>query len=190
MAAFVCAHLSSALTHLKIASMWLGESLQGLPVKEQLNPPEFHLCMFESSSDLHYCASPSQHRHLLAGKRWFLLHKMALVHGKKCWTIIEPNVVFITTLANTCFPRSPLLEGYVLKKTLYSLQAPKNLWKHHMTLMLHNRSTHSPKHSHLISNVCVCVLVDCFHLFVIFHFSSWWLYKTLWDYKWDQRQNK
>lgn len=88
---------------------------------------------------------------------------MALVHGKKCWTIIEPNVVFITTLANTCFPRSPLLEGYVLKRHS-TLQAPK-------------KSLKSSYDIDAPQQICTftqafpfnleCVLVDCFHLFFI-----------------------
>lgn len=71
------------------------EKLQLSPFKGRMHPAQFSV--FESSSDLSYCDSLSQHRHLLAGKRLFLPHKTFLVQGKKCWTIVVPNVFFITT---------------------------------------------------------------------------------------------
>lgn len=85
---------------------------------------EFSHSVLESSSDLSYVHSLSQHGHLLAGKRLFLLVKdyLFLFMGKN----VEPlfyQMWFLSLPGKLLFSRFQLL----LNKGTLSLQRPQNI---------------------------------------------------------------
>lgn len=85
-----------------------------------MHPAQFSV--FESSSDLSYCDSLSQHRHLLAGKGLFLLHKTFLVQGKNVGPLLY-QMCFLSQLGKSLFAKIP--DVIMLLKKMLSLQPPQ-----------------------------------------------------------------
>lgn len=107
-----CSYLS-----LEILNVFTRGGLRGSPIRGRLSAPQYKLCTFESSPDLNYCDSVSHHRHLLAGKRWFLVHETPLVQGKKCWAFVVLNVFYITNW-----------QKHIFLFTKNTIQLPENTW--------------------------------------------------------------